>query len=319
MIRNDLNFTILIATKDRPKELALLLDSITKSTVLPSKLVIVFAGTDINQIVAEYTSILNIKLIRSEVASQIFQKSKGIESLEFENGWVLFLDDDVLIDKKAIEILSNKYIYDDKYSKYVGFGLAISGINYRNLNFSSRVFLYIFKLYSSVPGTITKSGHPQSYLNQKSNCDVLWLNGISIWRSDVLQTYVNSDLIVDHSSYEDVIFSYNMSKRFKLQFLSDVIVTNQMQTASRITSSRQFVHGSYMRYYFVDRNKEFSKYWLLVAQIIRNIEYIFMTRDDSSFYLRIKVAVDTWFSLFNASIKNRTGLQLIQAKLNKKI
>ena len=319
MIRNDLNFTILIATKDRPKELALLLDSITKSTVLPSRLVIVFAGTDINQIVAEYTSILNIKLIRSEVASQIFQKSKGIESLEFENGWVLFLDDDVLIDKKAIEILSNKYIYDDKYSKYVGFGLAISGINYRNLNFSSRVFLYIFKLYSSVPGTITKSGHPQSYLNQKSNCDVLWLNGISIWRSDVLQTYVNSDLIVDHSSYEDVIFSYNMSKRFKLQFLSDVIVTNQIQTASRITSSRQFVHGSYMRYYFVDRNKEFSKYWLLVAQIIRNIEYIFMTRDDSSFYLRIKVAVDTWFSLFNASIKNRTGLQLIHAKLNKKI
>ena len=319
MIRNDLNFTILIATKDRPKELALLLDSITKSTVLPSKLVIVFAGTDINQIVAEYTSILNIKLIRSEVASQIFQKSKGIESLEFENGWVLFLDDDVLIDKKAIEILSNKYIYDDKYSKYVGFGLAISGIKYRNLNFSSRVFLYIFKLYSSVPGTITKSGHPQSYLNQKSNCDVLWLNGISIWRSDVLQTYVNSDLIVDHSSYEDVIFSYNMSKRFKLQFLSDVIVTNQIQTASRITSPRQFIHGSYLRYYFVDKNKEFSKYWLLVAQIIRNIEYIFMTRDDSSFYLRIKVAVDTWFSLFNASIKNRTGLQLIHAKLNKKI
>ena len=44
-----------------------------------------------------------------------------------------------------------------------------------------------------------------------------------------------------------------------------------------------------------------------------------MTRDDSSFYLRIKVAVDTWFSLFNASIKNRTGLQLIHAKLNKKI
>ena len=316
--RNDLNFTILIATKDRPKELALLLESITKSTVLPSKLVIVFSGTDINQIVVKYTSILNIELIRSEVASQIFQKSKGVESLKFEKGWVLFLDDDVLIDTKTIEILVNKYIYNDKYSKYAGFGLAISGINYRDLNFLSRLFLSVFKLYSSIPGTVTKSGHPQSYLNQKLNCDVLWLNGISIWRSDVLQTYVNSDLIVDHSSYEDVIFSYNLSKRFKLQFLSDVIVTNQIQTASRITSSRQFVHGSYLRYYFVDKNKEFSKYWLLVAQIIRNIEYIFMTQDDSSFYLRIKVTVDVWFSLFHASIRNRTGLQLIHAKLNNK-
>ena len=82
MIRNNFDFTILISTKDRPKELALLLDSITKSTVLPSKLVIVFSGTDINQIVVEYTTILNIELIRSEVASQIFHKSKGIESLK---------------------------------------------------------------------------------------------------------------------------------------------------------------------------------------------------------------------------------------------
>ena len=115
MIRNNFDFTILISTKDRPKELALLLESITKSTVLPSRLVIVFSGTDINQIVVKYTSILNIELIKSEVASQIFQKSKGVESLKFKKGWVLFLDDDVLIDKKAIEILSNKYIYDDKY------------------------------------------------------------------------------------------------------------------------------------------------------------------------------------------------------------
>ena len=60
MIKNRLEFSILIATKDRPKELALLLDSITKSTVLPSKLIIVFAGIDINQIVSDYISIINI-------------------------------------------------------------------------------------------------------------------------------------------------------------------------------------------------------------------------------------------------------------------
>jgi len=315
MIRNNFDFTILIATKDRPKELALLLNSITKSTVLPGKLVIVYSGKDIKQIVLKYTSILNIELIRSEVASQIFQKSKGVKSLKFKKGWILFLDDDVLIDTKAIEILVNKYIYNDKYSQYVGFGLAINGIDYRNFNFLSKLLLVVFKLYSSKPGTITKSGHPQSYLNQKLNCDVLWLNGISLWRSDVLQTYVNSDLIVDHSSYEDVIFSYNLSKRFNLHFLSDVTVTNQIQTASRITSSRQFIHGSYLRYYFVDKNKEFSKYWLLIAQIIRNIEYVFMTQDDSNFNLRVKVAVDVWFSLFLASIKNRTGIELIHSKL----
>ena len=149
------------------------------------------------------------------------------------------------------------------------------------------------------------------------NCDVSWLNGISLWRSDVLQTYVNSELIVDHSSYEDVIFSYNLSKRFKLLFLSDVIVTNQVQTASRITSSRQFIHGSYLRYYFVDKNKEFSKYWLLVSQVLRNIEYVFSTKGEFSFFVKTKIAIDIWFSLFNASIKKVGGIELIHIKLKR--
>jgi len=315
MIKDNLNFSILIATKNRPKELALLLDSITKSTVLPSKLVIVFSGTDINQIIAKYIPILNIKLIRSEIESQIFQKSKGIESLKINDGWVLFLDDDVLIDNKTIEILVNQYIFNEKYSLYVGFGLAIKNIKNRNLNLLSKLLLYVFKLYSFKPGAITKSGHPQSYLHQNFDCDVSWLNGISLWRSDVLQTYINNDLIVDHSSYEDVIFSYSLNKRYKLRFVSDAIVTSQMQMVSQITSSRQFIYGSYLRYYFVDKNKEFSKYWLLMAQILRSIEYIFVTKDEFSFYSKIKIALDVWFSLFHASINKTAGIELIRSKL----
>ena len=315
MIKNGLNFSILIATKNRSKELTLLLDSITKLTILPSKLVIVFADTDISKIVSDYKTILNIELIRSEIASQIFQKSEGIKALKIDDGWVLFLDDDVLIDSKAIEILANQYVYNDKYSQYVGFGFAIKNINYRNLNFLSKFLLYIFKLYSFRPGIVTKSGHPQSYLHQNFDCDVSWLNGISLWRSDILQTYVNNDLIVDHSSYEDVIFSYNLSKKYKLRFVSDAIVTSQMQMVPQITSSREFIHGSYLRYYFVDKNKEFSKYWLLVAQILRNIEYIFVPKGEFSFYYRIKVALDVWFSLFMASIKKTSGIELINAKL----
>ena len=160
MIGSNLNFSILIATKNRPNELALLLDSITKSTILPSKLVIVFAGTDINQIVSHYASKLNIELIRSEIASQIFQKSEGVKALKSNDGWVLFLDDDVLIDSKAIEILVNQYLYNDKYSQYVGFGLAVKNINYRYLNFLSKLLLCGFKLYSFKPGTKLSTNSP---------------------------------------------------------------------------------------------------------------------------------------------------------------
>jgi hypothetical protein len=122
-------------------------------------------------------------------------------------------------------------------------------------------------------------------------------------------------LIVDHSSYEDVIFSYNLSKTNKLRFLSDVIVTSQIQMTPQIISTHHFIHGSYLRYYFVDKHKEFSKYWMLVAQILRNIEYVFATEDEFSFYSRIKITLGIWFSLFHATINKISGIELIRSKL----
>ena len=316
MIRNDSNFTILIATKDRPKQLALLLDSITKSTILPSKLIIVFAGTDINQIVSDYSSIINIELIRSDIASQFFQKSVGIKSLNTSNSWVLFLDDDVLIDNKAIEILLNQYVCNEKYSQYSGFGLAIKNINFRNLNFLSKLLLYIFKLYSFKPGTITKSGHPQSYLQQNLNHNVSWLNGTSLWRSDVLKTYLENKLVVGYSSYEDVIFSYNVSKKHNLLFVPDVYVSSQKNLDGQLMSHNQFLYGSYLRYFFVETNKEFSKYWLLIAQLLRSLAYIIAKNNEMGFFLRIRFVTKIWIDLFVAVINRVSGDDFIKSKLN---
>jgi glycosyltransferase involved in cell wall biosynthesis len=316
MIKNSLNFSILIATKNRPKELALLLDSITKSTILPSKLVIVFSGADINQIVSDYIPTLNIELIRSEIASQIFQKSEGIKALKSNDGWVLFLDDDVLIDSKAIEILVNHYICNDKYSQYVGFGLAIKNMTYRKLNILSKFLLYVFKLYSFKQGVITKSGHPQSYLHHSFDCDVSWLNGTSLWRSDVLKKYLENNLIVDYSSYEDVIFSYSVSKNHNLLFVPDVYVSTQKTLDSQLLGHKQFLYGSYLRYYFVDMNKEFSKFWLLIAQLLRSYAYVTAKNSEVSFLLRVRCVIKIWINLLIASINGINGGDFIKSKLN---
>jgi len=307
--------SILIATKDRPESLYLLLDSISKSTILPSKLIIVYSGVDITEIVGRFNLKLNIEIMRSEIESQIFQKSKGIESLKDKNGWLLFLDDDVTLDSRAIEILIKQYINCEKYSQYVGFGLAVKNIKYRTPSLLSKFVLYLFKLYSLQPGAITKSGHPQSYLQQKDSCDVSWLNGVSIWRCDVVKEYLDNDLIVDYSSYEDVLFSYKLGKRHRLRFLSDVIVTNQVQTSPQVSSTHHFLYGSYLRYYFVDKNKEFSKVSLLIAQIMRSIDFIFKQNSQSKFCFRFKCSIDVWFSLLKATTNRTSGSELVQIKL----
>jgi len=312
---NGIRFNILIATKDRPKELLLLMKSITESTILPNKIVIVYSGADITSIIGSLQSTIRIEIIESEVASQVFQKSRGIENLISDSDWVLFLDDDVLLDKYAINTLLTKYIDKKEYTRYVGFGLAIKNLKHKNVTFLTKLILYTFGLYSFKPGRITKSGHPQSYLQQEYNCDVNWLNGISLWRSEVLDEYATNSLTVGHSSYEDVLFSYKLSKTNKLLFLSDVFVTSQTEAANNLPNKRSFLFGSYLRYYFVDENREFSKSYLLVSQILRNLDFIFRRNRDASVILRIEIAFKVWFGLLTAVICKTKGVVLVQNKL----
>jgi len=312
---NGIRFNILIATKDRPKELLLLMKSITESTILPNKIVIVYSGADITSIIGSLQSTIRIEIIESEVASQVFQKSRGIENLISDSGWVLFLDDDVLLDKYAINTLLTKYIDKKEYTRYVGFGLAIKNLKHKNVTFLTKLILYTFGLYSFKPGRITKSGHPQSYLQQENNCDVNWLNGISLWRSEVLSQYATNSLPVEHSSYEDVLFSYKLGKTNKLLFMSDVFVTSQTEAANNLPNKRSFLFGSYLRYYFVDENREFSKSYLLVSQILRNLDFIFRRNRDASVILRIEIAFKVWFSLLTAVICKTKGEVLVQNKL----
>ena len=69
------NLAILIATKDRHNQLQKLLDSIYKSTNLPNKVVIVYSGKDITSITSSFQKKINLEMIYSPIASQMYQIS----------------------------------------------------------------------------------------------------------------------------------------------------------------------------------------------------------------------------------------------------
>jgi hypothetical protein len=145
---------------------------------------------------------------------------------------------------------------------------------------------------------------------------VSWLNGTSLWRSDVLKTYLENNLIVDHSSYEDVIFSYNVSKKYNLLFVPDVYVLSQKKLDSQLLGPKQFLYGSYLRYFFVETNKEFSKFWLLVAQLLRSFAYVIAKNNEMGFILKIRFVTKIWINLIVASITGVNGDDFIKSKLN---
>ena len=105
MNQPSVRLAILIATKDRIDKLRNLLESVSQSTLLPDKIVIVYSGEDISSLIFQYQKNLNIQIIYSPISSQSVQKSLGIKSLSGDYNWVLFLDDDLVLESNTIKIL----------------------------------------------------------------------------------------------------------------------------------------------------------------------------------------------------------------------
>jgi GT2 family glycosyltransferase len=222
----------------------------------------------------------------------------GLNLLSNECEWVLFLDDDIVIEQNSIETLFEKYVNNDEYSEYAGFGLAIRNRKYRELNIFVKAFLFVTKLFSFIPGTLTKGGHPQPYLDHQESRRVEWLNGISLWHRNEVSKYNQISNTAEYSAYEDVMFSYRVGQTKKLFFASDSFVRDQVEENGKPLTYKQLISAAYARYKFVKLHPEFSMFWLFVGQLIRNFDFIFRSREDGTMFDRIKLTSSVCAKLF---------------------
>lgn len=297
-----MQIAILIATKDRPEKLDRLLVSITKSRQYIKQVVIVSSGNDISNLINKYNNLINLKHIHSEISGQIHQKSLGIQAIEERIDWVLFLDDDVTLLPNSLEILISEYLTNSKYSKVFAYGLKIEGIKYRNYSWFTKLILLLFYLYSNQKGKVLGSGHAQNYQDSLTDTATQWINGISIWRTETLQSYglINSKL--SYAAYEDVIFSYRISRHYPIYFASRVIVKSQDSEEIKPVTFNQFKSGSYMRYLFVSQYSNLSRTKLLISQILRSVQFTLSGDKKLSSRIRFSYSVYIWFDLFGAFI-----------------
>ena len=311
------NLALLIATKDRPVELRNLLISVKNSSRVPEEIIIVYAGENVSYLKDEFQKELKIRFIVSQIASQNFQKYVGIKLLIPNYTWILFMDDDLLLKPDSLKILYENYLSNENYRQYIGFGLGISNIYGRKFGEKEKKLLKLFKLYSDKPGDVTSSGHAQSYLQQSDEIEVSWLNGLSVWHSKVLSEYPFEETTKPYSAYEDVIFSYSVSNYGKLLFVPKVSLMAQKPSHDEPLSVQQFVYGGYLRFQFVNSHRELSKNWLLVAQIFRNIHFVFRGDHNLTYRRRFVVATNLWWNIVFLIIRRRDVVDMWKYKVNK--
>lgn len=207
--------TLIICTKDRPKDMQTLLDSIVKQTSLPKR-VIVIDGSDnsIRSLLDNYPS-LHIEYRAVRPPSLPKQRNVGISMLGNEVSWVGFLDDDLVLEETAIEELA-KFVDREEAKpgkELVGAGLAINNEGLISFNWWRK-----FLLLDKFPGGVfTRSGCPAAIRPVKHDLDVEWLyGGATFWKSTIYQEFKFDEWFDGTGYYEDVDFSFRVSRKYRL-------------------------------------------------------------------------------------------------------
>ena len=311
-----MNFAVLIATRNRPEQLNTLLSSLSKSVNRISQVTIVSSGTNVSEIINNHCPYLPLTYLHSEISGQIAQKMKGIELISSNTDWVLFLDDDLVISEDAIDNLIDNYLNNSKYKDVAGFGLNLNNIELRGQNKFMSLFLKLVGLHSDTSGMILKNGHAQRYLDSNNDIYTQWLNGLSVWRFNLLKNYNPKFSRIDYAAYEDVIFSYKISKQYKLLFIAGACANNQHYEKYSSLSASKFKAAAYMRYLFVVENKELSKLLMLFAQFFRTLDFIRGGEPSKSLFYRTLYSVKILLDLLFATLTRVEPLRLLTKRYN---
>jgi glycosyltransferase involved in cell wall biosynthesis len=262
-------FAILIPTRNRPKELSILLDSITKSHHLPSQVVIVAAGQDVRDVVNDFKELLNIDYCHTETRGQIAQKRIGVALVLPEIEWCLFLDDDLALAHDCMAIAFDALNHPAK-GEIIGIGLALPPSSRGlNLPWGQESILRLFKLYSSEPGRVLSSGHATSYLQERQVVETQWLNGASLWRTSIARNYGKDLPSTPYAACEDLVFSYPHSKKGVLIYAPEAKVYFQSNELTQFDSFEVLKSASYWRFFLVAKSSDLSFKWFFLSQVVR--------------------------------------------------
>lgn len=238
---------VVIPTRNRALFLNNLLLSIQENTVKPKKISIVSSGECVKSIVEKFSTNLIICHEHTSLRGQVNQRNIGIERIIEGLEYLVFLDDDVEVDKNFFKnILDFISILD---ATYQGIGIKITNLPHSKYKFKK--IQKFFYEWSDTPGVVLKSGVATEYNFCEEVLEVRWLRGISIWSSKVLKEFKNSELPGDYAALEDLMFSYRIGLRYKLIYNPRIKVTLR----ETIDSKEHIFNRTYLanqnRYFFV--------------------------------------------------------------------
>lgn len=279
----EFRLSVLVPTRNRPRELERLLHSLQKQTMRDFTVLIVDASDNetarVREVIEKFPD-LRVILDKTSQVGSCTQRNLGLSKIKTE--WILFCDDDCAFEPNAIEEL---YRYADAHPEIAVFSLHI---------FEDRSCFYWlaawlkkgFGISSWGPDFIVKNNGINVVGNpDRKNMKIEWLQSGAlvvsrdrIARPDLLNFNEKLEIFSGYGSSEDVYFTYNLHLHgYHLGFARDALVRHLPAKEARDDRRLRFCVRTFNRYQvwrdlIYPRKKE-SKFAFHAANVLFILQY----------------------------------------------
>ena len=276
---NEMQVSVIIPTYNRLKDLKETLNSVIVQTTLPKEIIIVDDSDDdkIKNLIEYKKSKFEkrrtlLKYIRNKKDKSLaIARNIGIENATGDI--ILFLDDDVILDKNYIKEILRVY---KEYPKALGVQGYITNINLSKF-WNKIAKMFFFSYLEKDKGRVlssTNTTYPHS-LDKVISCQ--WLSGSNhSYKRKVFQSFKFDENLKRYSYKEDVDLSYSIYKRYPNSlFITPYArlihkLSDKGRLPNKILIYMKVIYTLYFFYKHIDQNfkNKIIFIWYLISYLI---------------------------------------------------
>lgn len=257
---NNLNVSVIISTKNRPGDLATCMKSLNGQTYPSQELIIIDSGNpklDINKFIYDN---LNIRYFDS-ISSLTVARNMGI--LQSRGDIVLFLDDDVILDKNyihnVVKIFENYgnvgCVCGDIVSDTVRSRAFSKSIRFPLIRKIRNFIFDMFFLTSWGDGRFQPSGFPTHPIGRDSIMYVECVQGANMaFRREVLDKFKFDESLQGYCYMEDCDMSYRVSREYRIIYTPYAKLVHNVSPTSRYSDYSKMKMAIQNHYYIFNKN-----------------------------------------------------------------
>jgi glycosyltransferase involved in cell wall biosynthesis len=261
------DIAFVVPTMNRPEKIKDLFESLVQQTEPCGVVIVVDGGQSIKDVVHGFSDRLNIEHVECQPPGQIRQKNMGISLLNKRTPLVGYLDDDIVLEPRAIEKMVAFWNACEEQTAGVSFNI----VNVPPERASQLSCMLGFS--AREPGRVLRSGITTSISHVSGSVRTEWVcGGATVWRRQVLEQFPHREIASRWAIGEDIIYSYPIGKQFPLYVCAPARVRHEHVTDYVPAKAQDRFHGftqTLWLLYFIESNENLSRSAFLGTLLVK--------------------------------------------------